>query len=449
MGRRNTTARGPLPAPAVRADDPNLTRFAGLVPFIRYMSEELELPQQLKEVIDEPAGRRKYQVHLLLFAFLTGAAVGVWRLAHLEWLRGDAVILKFLRLPSWPVRQVFGKALAGLSDRMIGRLRNLLTATGLWSLRGCEEVTVDFDSSVVVSFGEQEGAVFGYCGKGRNRRRHHPLVASVAGPRTVVNTIYRDGTAIDQDETIDFMRDTRRRLKDGLGTVRVLFRADSGFWSRAVGDWLLKETIPFVFAMPLHAGLKLIILNTAFRALEDDADVEVAKISGELLNLDPRLRIAVVRRRVHDPKAPPQGKEIKNDPNWRYQAVISPIEKAPEDLWRLYNGRGDCERVFKIAKHALGMSWLVGQKLTANNAAFLLRMLAYNADVLFQAEMERQAQAAEAAVLRIGLLVRQRRFYNTPGRLLRAQNRWELRVPNNPTLARAFAFYAPDLFVPS
>ena len=45
----------------------------------------------------------------------------------------------------------------------------------------------------------------------------------------------------------------------------------------------------------------------AFRALDDDMDVEVAEIGGERLNLDKRLRIAVIRRRVHDPKAPPEG----------------------------------------------------------------------------------------------------------------------------------------------
>ena len=48
---------------------------------------------------------------------LSLALAGVHRLAQLEWLRGDAVLLKFLRLPRWPVRKVFAKALAGVTDR--------------------------------------------------------------------------------------------------------------------------------------------------------------------------------------------------------------------------------------------------------------------------------------------------------------------------------------------
>ena len=82
-------------------------------------------------------------------------------------------------------------------------------------------------------------------------------------------------------------------------------------------------------AMPLHPGLTLLILNTAFRALDDDPNVEVAKISGRLLNLDERLHIAVIRRRVNDPKAPPQSKAIANDPSWRYQAIITARSEKP------------------------------------------------------------------------------------------------------------------------
>ena len=46
------------------------------------------------------------------------------------------------------------------------RLSDLVSATGLRPLEGAKDVTIDLDSAVSVSFGEQEGAIFGYCGKG-------------------------------------------------------------------------------------------------------------------------------------------------------------------------------------------------------------------------------------------------------------------------------------------
>lgn len=181
MGRSNTTRRGPLPAPRIRADDPHLTRFAGLVPLIRFATHELDLQQRLLDVVDPTKGERKYKVHLVLFAFLVGALAGVWRLTHLEWLRGDAVVEKFLRLPSWPVRKVFAGALASCSSQALKKLAELLTALGLAPLVGQRELTIDFDSSVVVSFGEHEGAVFGYCGKGIGAPPAQPPPAPPAG----------------------------------------------------------------------------------------------------------------------------------------------------------------------------------------------------------------------------------------------------------------------------
>lgn len=73
------------------------------------------------------------------------------------------------------------------------------------------------------------------------------------------------------------------------------------------------------------------------------------------------------------------------------------------------------------------MSWLISHELRANNAAFLLRLLANDVDVLFQLHVEKLATDRQRAVIRQGLPMRQHRFYNTAGRLLRAGDQWLLR----------------------
>ena len=70
------------------------------------------------------------------------------------------------------------------------------------------EVVIDLDSSAVVAFGRQEGTRVGYSGKGRNKRRHNPLVASIAELRMAVRALYRDGSGIDATETIAFLEET-------------------------------------------------------------------------------------------------------------------------------------------------------------------------------------------------------------------------------------------------
>ncbi len=451
MGRSSTTQSGPLPTPEVRTDEKTLTSFAGLVPLVRFLDEQLEIPARLKHVVAYNGRRRRYAVHLVLYAFVVTALAGVVRLAHIEALSGDPVLLKFLRLPSWPIRKVFSRALASLDDLAMSRLHALLTATGLWTCRQPERLIIDFDSTSLVLFGRQQGAFFGYSGKGRNKRRHHPVVASLAHSRTVVHALYRDGSALDASKIIDFFHQTLLRVRDALANpeLPVFIRADSGFWSHPVRDWCFTQKIPFFFSLRLLPHIKCKLPHIHFLPVDDDGDLQVARVPGDLLGLDPRLFVACIRRRVHDPKAPPAGKKVSDSPSWRYQSIVTSEDWSALDIWRFYNDRADCERIFRTARGGLGLGWLVSHDFRANSAAFLLRLLAFNLDLLFQAHVEQRARHSRAPVRQLGLLHRQQYFYRCPGRLLRQRGRWVLRTGVQKLTNHLWAYYAPELLAPS
>lgn len=448
---RPTSRRGPLPRPAVVADDVSLTRFAGMVPLIRYMTEVLRVPERLKAAWGvDLAQRRVHAVYLVLHAFVVGSLVGVERMAHLEWLRDDVVLLKFLRLSSWPVRKVFTAALALASDACTRTVEALVGELGLDDIKGRKTVNCDVDNSAIVSYGEAEDAHFGYCGKGRRRKRHYPIVASLAENRAVVMTEYRDGSEMKaKDHVAFFLAALGRIRKYAADGVHVTFRGDSGFWSAELAAALIAEAASFFFALPLLPGLKLMLMNVKFEALTDDEDIEFARLGSGSLGLSSTdLYVVVVRRRVHDPKAPPQGKVINWSPEWRYQAIITNEDWSAPDIWRFYNYRAECERVFRIGKQALGMGHLVGHGFRANRMAFLLRVLAYNIDIRFQRYCEDRARDAGAPVRRVGLEWRQIRFYLSPGRFAREAHHWVLHVPINAKLEELWSFYAPDLMRP-
>ncbi len=446
MGRSKPSRRGPLPEPTILANDPTLTAFSGAVPFIRFISQKPDILSRLSTLFKNDGVRRVYSRHLILFSFMVGSVLGVHRLAHLEALRGDPVLLKFLRLPRWPVRKVFSNALATLSDRGVDRLRDIIADVGLEPLKNQRSAVVDVDSSSIVSYGQQEGAVFGYSGKGRNRRRHHPLVASVAEIRTVIHADYRTGAAIKAVEAIAFINRAVAVLRTKLSLgAQVIVRADSGFWSRAMGEHLLSVNLPFIFVIPIHSGVKLMLRTSRWRCVDGDSDLQITSFGGERISLDGRLRIIGIRRRIRDAKAPPAGKEIAGCTKWRYQALVTSMAGVEEGLWRFYNDRADCERIFKVARGALGMGWLVGQKLRANETAFLLRLLAFNADQRFQLFAENQARESSHPTVSIGLIARQHRFYRTPGRLLKSQGRWRLRIGSGTRREHLWDFYAPEL----
>lgn len=462
MGRSSTTRRGPLPHPTVRVDDPHLTRFAGVLPFVHFC-HALDLPRLLTMVVPAAGRKRIHAVHDVIFAFIIATVIGAERLAHLDWYEGDVLMLKMLRLSSWPVRQVFSRALAGVQDAGVAALLTIITNLGLRTIPGATSAVIDFDSTAIVSFGEQVGAFFGYCGKGRNRRRHYPLVASIAEWRAVVFAKYRDGSGIDEDEWIKFFADTVARVRAKMPGIALSIRADAGFWSAKTCSWFLDQNIPFTCSLPFQAKVKFALWTATFSPVEildrvaaepgeddedDDEGLDIATIPGPELGFDARVKVVVVRRRLHDKKAPPAGKTIPQDADSRYQAIVTSLTWDAVDVWRFYNGRGDCERVFKTGKQALGLGNLVSQNFRANEVAFLLRLLAFNTDLLFQQAAEQAAVDENRPVIRMGLMARQPRLYGLAGRLLRIHDSWVLRLPRSRKVEALWAFYDPSSMRP-
>ncbi len=433
MARSKSTSRGPLPALEVRPDEPRLTRCAGLAPLLAFSSNQLQLTSNMARIVG-PTSKRTHPVHLVLIAFIAATLAGHHRLRHIEDLHDDALLKKFSRLKRWPCRKVFSNALAQLSDRAITELTELIAELGLTNLPAMDVAILDGDSTPLVCFGQQEGALFGYCGKlGRNRRRHAPLVASLAATRTVIAAKYRDGSGISAEEVIDFLSETRRRLQEKVDDLPVMVRLDSGFFSVSVIKWLLAEKIDFAIAQPMHAHLKETFANADFIALDEDIDIAVVPGS------QAGVRVVVIRRLVHDPKSPPPGKKIGSQPRYRYQAIASSLSWSAEDIWRFYNDRGDCERIFKEGRQALGLGCLVSHAFRGNETAFLLRMLALNLDRLFSVSAARNEGSVSE-----GLMSRQRRYYRSLGRLVEVGGRLVLRVSKSRWVHRRWATYAPE-----
>lgn len=433
MARSKSTRRGPLPALEVRADEPRLTRCAGLAPLLTFAVNQLGLTAQMARIVGKTSPRT-HPVHLVLIAFIAATLAGHHRLRHIEDLHDDALLTKFSRLQYWPCRKVFSRALAQLSDSAIDNLTELITELGLTDLPKMAAAILDGDSTPLVSFGQHEGAVFGYCGKlGRNRRRHAPLVASLAATRTVIAAKYRDGSGITAQQVIDFLSESVARLRKRVGELPVMVRLDSGFFGKAVMRWLLEENINFAIAQPLHAHLKESFANTVFTAL--DEDIGIGEVAGE----ETGVRVVVIRRKVHDAKAPPPGKKIGAHSGYRYQAIASNLSWSCEDVWRFYNDRGDCERIFKEGRQALGLGCLVGQSFRCNEAAFLLRLLALNLDRLFSRTGSPERHPPE------GLMSRQRRYYRSLGRLVEVGGRLVIRVSASRRVSQRWAVYAPEL----
>jgi hypothetical protein len=314
----------------------------------------------------------------------------------------------------------------------VAALLTIITNLGLRSIPGASSAVLEFDSTAIVSFGEQAGACFGYCGKGRNRRRHYPLVASIAESRAAAHVKYRDAHGIDEKERLAVFADTVARVRKRMPGIALKVGADAGFWSAGTCRWFPEPDIPFGCFIPFQASVKFTPRTATFAPVDtvekisaesdeddknDDEGLEIATVLGPQLSLDARVKVVFIRQRVDDSKKPPAGKKIPQDPDGRYQAVMTSLDWDAADVWRFCNGRGDPKRAIKKGKQARGPGNLVSQNFRPNEVSFLLSILAFNTDILFQQAAEQAAIAEQRPAIRLGLKARQPRLYRRAGRL--------------------------------
>ena len=118
---------------------------------------------------------------------------------------------------------------------------------------GVDNLTIDFDRTVITRYGEQQGSEKGYNPNKKGRNLHHPLMAFVSQPRMVANAWLRPGNTADSSSK-EFMGETfNEALKDkNVGLVR----ADSGFYTQDLLDYLEAKQLNYIIAARMYPNLK-------------------------------------------------------------------------------------------------------------------------------------------------------------------------------------------------
>lgn len=253
-------------------------------------------------------------------------------------------------------------------------------------------ITLDVDSTVITRWGNQiEGASKGYNPKNHGRNSHHPLIAFVADWRLVANFWLRPGSAYTTNNALSFIHATL----DNLGTTKVgLFRADSGFYDKAIVSALEEKHISYTISAKMTQGLQQAIVDHC-RWQMVEPGIEVSELDYQPTHWDRPKRMVVVRQHITR-KANVPGKSLslfKDDEDlmgWRYGAMITDLSLPAIEIWRLYRGRADCENRIKELKYDFGLDSFVMRDFWATEAALSVVMLAYNLMSVFRQAVIRQ-----------------------------------------------------------
>ena len=251
-----------------------------------------------------------------------------------------------------------------------------------------DNYTLDFDSTVIVREGNQEGAVKGYNPKRPGRPSHHPLLAFISDVRMIANYWLRPGNTSSSTNYIAFLEDTLSRL----GNKRVgLVRMDSGFFAKDILDCLEKKKLHYIVACRFNNRIKYSLTHER-TWVEITNRLEISETTYQANGWEKPRRIVMVRQEIEKrPNA--AGKPIRqlalfeneNDfGKYRYSCFVTDLELPAKIVYDSYRGRADSENRIKELKYDFSIDDFVTNKFWATEACGNFIVMAYNFMSLFR-----------------------------------------------------------------
>jgi hypothetical protein len=401
----------------------NLTRFGGSG-LIRKFFKRHRIKRQMENRI-EVEGRRKskYSIGDILISCLYGMFLGYPRPGQMDLLTSDRIFQKVAGLVSFPVQSTISrflnslkvsiaKEIAGFNFDFLMKFRD--------GFKALKRITLDLDSHVTPVYGTQQRAGLGYNPKKKGRKSYHPLLCFIGETRDYMGGLFRSGKHHTSYHAVKFLQSMIKKLPSHIEDIRL--RADGGFFSREMIDYLIKKGIEFYMVVPIQPWVQKKI-----RQMKDWMDIGGGVETGEceyVFTKDVTLRMVFIRQKVRCKNSPKKQLKLLNidDVKYDYQVVVTNSEKEAVDVWRYYNKRACCENFIKEGIYGFGLDKVVSHSYAGNYAWFELLMLSYNFMNFFKEEVLNQKKVKNTIQT-----IRDRLFL-IPGRLVSTSRQWVLKL---------------------
>ncbi|HWY33145.1 MAG TPA: IS1380 family transposase [Nitrosopumilaceae archaeon] len=342
--------------------------------------------------LPEKGSNRGYEPIQIMECFWTSIWIGAGRFSHSAYLRYDKVLQEIFGWKQAPSQSTYSRFFQKFSWK---RNDEVFVPVQKWFIDNLKikNITIDFDSSVMTRYGEQEGSKVGYNSHKPGRPSHHPLMAFVAETRMVANAWLRPGNTGALSNCKAFIDETFEILKDKkVG----LIRADSGFYSHDFLKYLeFEKRTNYIIAVKMYPNIKQELRSLkSWTKLKDG--MEIAEFEYQSPDWKQPRRMVAVRKNI-EILTKATGKLLLFDEpvgKYRYSLYVTNLDLPAEQIWLSYKDRADAENRIKELKYDFGLDTFCMDKFWATEAAFRTIMIAYNMMSLFrQVVLQTKTQA--------------------------------------------------------
>ena len=378
--------------------DKNVTAWGGMK-LMKDMVDSIGIKEFMGKLdLPEKGSNRGYEPIQIIECFWTSIWIGAGRFSHSAYLRYDKVLQEIFGWKQAPSQSTYSRFFQKFSWK---RNTEVFVPLQKWFVDNVKikNVTIDFDSSVMTRYGEQEGSKVGYNPNKPGRASHHPLMAFIAETRMVANAWLRPGNTAALSNCKAFIDETFEILKDKkVGLVR----ADSGFYAHDFLNYLEQEKkTNYIIAVKMYPTIKQ-ELRSKKEWIKLKDGIEITEFEYQSPEWKHPRRMVAVRKNI-EILTKATGKLLLFDEpvgRYRYSLYVTNLDLPAEQIWLSYKDRADAENRIKELKYDFGLDSFCMDKFWATEAAFRTIMMGYNLMSLFRQIVLQSKSQATLSTLR-------------------------------------------------
>jgi hypothetical protein len=364
--------------------DQAITGWGGLALVARFL-EAVGVREVLRQAL--PDGRtspNQVPVVDMAITLLVTILMGGRRFAHVERFRADPVLPKMFALSRTASAMTVTRYFGGFSK---GQVQHLVEAIGrgLWQrlIPADPAAVLDLDSTIFERYGQQEGSLKGHNPRKHGRPSHHPILAMLAGSKRILHAWLRSGNTGTARGVSAFLDEALHRLPAHTRVWAV--RADSGFYIADFLKDLEVGSLKYAVAVRMQPPLRRAIAGLqGWRSFGQG--LEVCELSWQPPDWKSPRRLVVVREILRE-RPDAAGRRLIELPGYTFHAVVTNLSLSPEEAWRFYNGRADCENRIKELKLDFAADGFCLRSFQGTEAVLQLNCLLFNLLTTFKDEV--------------------------------------------------------------
>jgi len=400
-----------------------LTHFGGIYFFHEFL-RVLHFRNFLAQQIRYPRRNREYSVSQVLLALVYPIILGLDRVETASLLRANGTFQYLTGLPSFPDPQTLRRFLLNAPAHLLEQLHRAndrLLQRFIHLPEHRSRLTFDLDSTVVTSFGHQEGAAVGYNPRYRGKRSYDPLLCLEANSSFLWDVELRRGDAGTWTGSEELLACCFLSSPSDIREFRA--RADAGFGFGPVLDVLEARSAQYAVVARMIPSLKRALKALHYEPM--NPRWEIAEFEHHPHDWSHARRCIVARKRIEETDPEPTLFTLER---YVYRAWHTNLPLTPGGVWHFYDGRAGMERRIREIREDYALPKIPTRAFAANALYLEVIRLAYNLVTAFQ----RTCLPAEWQSFTLSKL--RHKLFWVPGELTRPQNRPTLRLVNSPLI---------------